>query len=49
MLVPITLLLLALLAAAIGAMWIAKKRVVDHEHPPDIRPEDRKPTAKVSV
>jgi hypothetical protein len=37
---------LALIFIAIGAIWIAKKRVVDHEKPRgDLRPNDRPPTA----
>jgi hypothetical protein len=44
MLLPIALIVIVLLAALIGASYIAKRRVVDHEHPPgNARPDDRIP------
>jgi hypothetical protein len=43
MLVPIALMVIALVAALVGGLYIAKRRVVDHEQPPDIRPDDRRP------
>jgi hypothetical protein len=47
MLVPIAFLILVLVAAVIGALYIAKKRVVDHERPRgNARPEDRVPQAR---
>ena len=50
MLVPIALILLALLAAAAGGLYIAKKRAVDHEGPRgDARPDDRRPTSRPSI
>lgn len=48
MLVPITFLILALTAALIGGLYIAKKRAIDHERPRgDARPEDRVPQARL--
>ena len=47
MLLPIALIVIVLLAALIGAGYIAKKRVVDHEGPRgNARPEDRVPQAR---
>ncbi len=43
MLVPITLLILALLASVAIGIYTAKKRVFDDEQPPDIRPDDPRP------
>jgi hypothetical protein len=49
MLVPTALVVIVLLLAVLGGLYIAKRRVVDREEPPDIRPDDRKPTARVSL
>jgi hypothetical protein len=43
MLVPILLIILVLLVALVGGLVVAKRRLVDHEVPPDVRPEDRRP------
>lgn len=50
MLVPTALVLLVLLVAIIGGIYVAKKRVVDHEKPrSDLRPNDRRPQAHVDL
>jgi hypothetical protein len=49
MLVPIALMLVVLLAAIIGGLYKAKRRVVDRDRPPDIRPDDHQPTANVRI
>lgn len=43
MLVPISLLVLTLIAALVIGLYTAKKRVVDDVEPPDIRPDDPPP------
>jgi hypothetical protein len=43
MLVPITLLILTLVVALAIGLYTTKRRVVDHEEPPDIRPDDPRP------
>ncbi len=48
MLVPIALTVIVLLVALGGAMYWAKRRVIDHEQKPDVRPDDRRPTAHVT-
>lgn len=45
MLVPIAFLVIALFVIVLGAAYVAKRRAIDHEHVPDIRPDDREPTA----
>ena len=49
MLLPTALVLFVLIIALIGGLYVAKRRVVDKEEPPDIRPDDRRPTARVDV
>jgi hypothetical protein len=44
MALPIALIVLALLVAAVGALYVMKRRLVDHERPPDLRPNDPRPT-----
>jgi hypothetical protein len=47
MLIPIALIVLVLIAALVGAAYVAKKRVIDHEGPRgNARPEDRVPQAR---
>ncbi|HEU0035231.1 MAG TPA: hypothetical protein VFQ53_31615 [Kofleriaceae bacterium] len=42
--------MLVLLAALIGGLYVAKRRAVDHDRPrSDLRPNDRPPTAHVTV
>ena len=43
MLVPISLLVLTLVAALVIGLYTAKKRVVDDVEPPEIRPDDPPP------
>jgi hypothetical protein len=43
MLVPITFLVLALVIAVAIGLYKAKRRVIDHDEPPDIRPDDPRP------
>jgi uncharacterized protein YneF (UPF0154 family) len=45
MLLPIALIVIALIAAVIGGLYVAKRRIVDREEPPDLRPDDRPPSA----
>ena len=47
MLVPTALVIIVLLLALVGGLYVAKRRVVDHEEKPDIRPNDRQPTARI--
>ena len=50
MLVPTALVIITLLIAIAGAIYIAKRRVVDDEKPrSDLRPEDKPPEARVSL
>jgi uncharacterized protein YneF (UPF0154 family) len=49
MLVPIAFLVLVLLVALAGGVYVARRRIIDHERKPDIRPDDREPTAHVSL
>lgn len=43
MLVPVALLILILIAVLIGGIYTAKRRFVDHEVAPDIRPDEHMP------
>jgi hypothetical protein len=44
MLLPVALIILVLIAALIGGLYVAKKRVVDHERPRgNARPDDPVP------
>lgn len=43
MFVPIILLILTLLVAVAIGLYAAKRRVVDNEQKPDIRPDDPRP------
>jgi hypothetical protein len=39
------LLLLVLLVAILGGVRTAKRRAIDREDPPDVRPDDTRPSA----
>lgn len=39
------LLLVILVVAILGGVRTLKRRAVDHEHPPDVRPDDPRPRA----
>lgn len=43
MLVPILMLVVVLIAALAVGLYTAKRRVIDRENPPDIRPDDPPP------
>ena len=47
MLVPITLLLLTLIAIIAIGLFTAKRRLVDKEIPPDVRPDEPPPSPDV--
>ena len=47
MLVPIALLLLTLIAVIAIGLVTAKRRIVDNESPPDVRPDDPPPSPDV--
>ncbi len=47
MLVPITLLLLTLIAIIAIGLVTAKRRLVDNDIPPDVRPDDPPPSPDV--
>jgi hypothetical protein len=40
MLLPISLIVLVLFVAMLGGLYVVKKRAIDREHPPDLRPDD---------
>lgn len=47
MLVPISLLILTLLALLVIGFYSAKRRMIDKDIPPDVRPDDPPPSPDV--